>query len=171
MTSDLFPITVVTAIFLFFVKELFELYRRVMNDRRKLSAIKNLLAVEIEKNSWTLKNLKTQLEEIKNNPDSSIFEVVLGKNELPRFVYKRNDGRGGSSPIFKVSSTIFDKVIIELAVLAPKVFELAEQAYEGVAEVQHIRTSLIENLTNKEQETPEEFIASFAEYGIEVLNS
>ena len=49
MNPNIFPVTVIVAISLFLIKEFVELYRRVMADKRKISAMKKLLANEIDR--------------------------------------------------------------------------------------------------------------------------
>ncbi|MCF2847983.1 hypothetical protein NH514_12420 [Pseudoalteromonas sp. ACER1] len=170
MNSNVLPITVIVAIFLFILKELFEFYRRHMADRRKIAAIKRLLSNEIEKNNWVIKSLREHLKGIQNSWNESNYFVV---NKYPngcRLEEKRNDGGGGGAPVYEVSTIVFDKIFFELPALDTDLFDLAEKAYEGIAEIKHITDSLIEHVTNKEDHMAPDFMLCFCEYALEELN-
>ncbi|RUO29542.1 hypothetical protein [Aliidiomarina soli] len=170
MDSNLFPITVIAAISLFLIKEMVELYRRIMADKRKSSAIKRLLSSEIEKNNWVIKSLRRHLRSVQDGWHESEFVVVSTHQSGYRIEEKRNDGGSGYSPLFQVSTTVFDKVVFELPVLDEALFKLAENAYESLAEVKHVSNSLVEHITNKDDHIAHDFMAGFCEYALEEID-
>jgi hypothetical protein len=152
------------------IKEVVELWRRVMADKRKISAIKKLLSSEIEKNSWVVKSLKQHLKGIQDNWHISDYKVVNAYPSKCRIEVKRNDGGGGGSPIYEVSTTVFDKIVFELPVLDSSLFQLAQKAYESVAEIKHVSDSLVEHILTKEEHISPDFIISFCQYALEELD-
>tara|TARA_R110001599_G_scaffold305926_4_gene512349 strand:- start:570 stop:794 length:225 start_codon:yes stop_codon:yes gene_type:complete len=65
--TDLIPITVISAISLFVIKEITEVIRKRNASQRKISAIKCLLAEEIEINYWAWKNLVSLAKTVKSS--------------------------------------------------------------------------------------------------------
>ncbi len=171
MDPSVLPITVIVAISLFIIKEAVELYRRIMANRRKIAAIKKLLSSEIEKNNWVVKSLQRHLNGIQDRWYKSEYIIANTYPKGIRLEEKRSDGGGGGgSPIFEVSTSVFDKIVFELPVLDADLFALAENAYEGVAEIKHITDSLIENVTNKDDHISPDFMIGFCEYARDELN-
>lgn len=170
MDSNFFPITVIAAISLFLIKELVELYRRIMADKRKSSAIKRLLSSEIEKNNWVIKSLRRHLQSVQDGWHESEFVVVSSYPSGYRIQEKRNDGGGGGAPLFQVSTTVFDIVVFELPVLDGALFKLAENAYESLAEVKHVSNSLVEHINNKDDHPDHDFMTLFCEYALEEVD-
>ncbi|GHB76185.1 hypothetical protein GCM10008107_27060 [Psychrosphaera saromensis] len=171
MDSSVLPITVIVAISLFVIKEAVELYRRIMANRHKIAAIKKLLSSEIEKNNWVVKSLQRHLNGIQDGWYKSEYIIANTYPKGVRLEEKRSDGGGGGSPIFEVSTSVFDKIVFELPVLDADLFALAETAYEGVAEIKHITDSLIENITNKVNHISPDFMIAFCEYALDELNN
>ncbi|WP_445364568.1 hypothetical protein ACJJIQ_10595 [Microbulbifer sp. ANSA003] len=81
----------------------------------------------------------------------------------------RKDGGGGEMSIFPVSTRIFSKVIVEIAELDEKLFELSEKAYEGVAEIDHVRESLVGYMRTKGDPDRDAHIESFCDYAVDQL--
>lgn len=169
MNPNIFPITVIVAISLFLIKELVELYRRVMADKRKISAMKKLLANEIERNNWVITSLKRHLKGVQSDWLESDYKVINTQSRGYRIEVSRDGGSVGGSPVFEVSTTVFDKILFELPVLDVSLFELAEKAYEGIAEVKHLSDSLVENIINQKGHISPDFIIGFSEYALEEL--
>lgn len=163
--NNFFPITVTAAIFLFVFKEIVEAYKINVSKKRKVRAIKFILANEIEKNNWVVKSLQRHLKDIENDWDDFEFRVIDTRSGGVRIecIDKENDCSSGA-PIFFVSTKVFDSVYLELSVLDNDLFEVASSAYEKVAEVKHIHDSLIEHVHNKE-----EMIKGFCDYGLKEL--
>ena len=169
MDSSILPITVIFAIILFIVKETVEFYRRVMANKRKVTAVKKLLSNEVEKNYWVIKSLRMHLISIQNSWHESNYILVARYPKGYRLEEQRSDGGGGGAPVYEVSTMLFDKIVFELPVLDAKLFNLAEQAYEGTAEIKHLTDSLVENIKNKDEHISPDFMVSFCEYALEEL--
>jgi len=169
MNSSILPITVIVAISLFVIKESIEFYRRIMADRRKTAAIKKLLANEVEKNNWVMKSLKLQLELVQRDWLESDYKVTNTQSKGYRIEFEHSNGNGGASSVFEVSTVVFDKILFELPVLDANLFQLAEKAYEGIAEVKHLSGTLVELIINQKDHPTPDFIISFSEYALEEL--
>jgi hypothetical protein len=147
MNWTLLPITVLAAVCLFIIKELVEIFRRIRAKNRKLSAIKKLLAAEIEQNNWVIKSLKKQLNTIMNNWYTYEFKITTNQEGgTMLFGYIKNDSLNANSrsKIYKSSNITFNRLVLDIATLDPKLFELCESAYDGVAEIKHVSDSLIQ---------------------------
>ena len=169
MDSSLLPATVFVAIAIFFIKEILEQLRKYQIRKREILAIKKMLADEIEKNNYTVSTLRRTLVKIKD--ENVKYEVSLNRTPSGalRVEFKKEDDDYGSSwPIPTVSRTIFDKIFVQLASLDIELFEFAKNAYESLAEVEHVRNSLIDSLEAQEWH-PEGYLEGFAEYGIDEL--
>ena len=76
--SSILPATVVAAVVLFVLKELFEGVRRYRGDQRKKQALRSLLARECELNHWTIKSIRDIVETIRDeSKDGAQFEFII----------------------------------------------------------------------------------------------
>jgi hypothetical protein len=92
---SILPITVVAAIILFVTKEVFEFFRRRSERSRRLSAIKLLLAEEIEKNHWAHASMFRALEDIKELSESfpdAEYRLHVARNGTEHIRVKRQLG-------------------------------------------------------------------------------
>jgi hypothetical protein len=171
MELDFLPTTVMVAIVLFIIKEIVELIRRILADKRKLSAIKKLLAAEIEQNNWVIKSLKSDLNSIVNNWNVYDFQIVKQDTGCWLLQNYKDGSLGGGSFFYEPSNIMFNKLLLEIATLDPKLFKLCESAYEGVAEIKHICSSLIKHVTDQDEPRDEGFMRAFGEYALEELET
>ncbi|WP_404938952.1 hypothetical protein P7C00_11205 [Pseudomonas sp. JDS08PS003] len=161
------PLTVISAVGLFFLKEVMEFFKKRSEKLRKIRAYKILIAEELQKNAWTIKQLKSLMRDIE---DDSFEALTFSKNSVGEYrVYiRREDGGGGSTVLPVVHTSIFDKAVVEIAAIDSSLFEVAKVAYEHFAEVRHIRDSVI---TISEDEDRAEFLKSLPFYASEKLDA
>jgi hypothetical protein len=161
------PITVVAAIVLFLIKEAVEYLRRKRSDGRKRLAIKTLLAQECERNHWTLKSLRRCLDSIEDKTETRSYELARDANQSPLF--RVIDGGGSASwPIPRVYRDAADKFIMDSALLDKSIFSKLLPTFDAVAELEHVRNSLMHQLQSQEDEVGD--IVSFAQYARETLD-
>jgi hypothetical protein len=151
--NELLPITVISAIVLFLIKETVEFVKKKAAEKRKKIAFKALLADEIEKNNWAIKILRktmTSIQEDCQTHDIFTYTTLSGQQRIT-FIEKgkEKDKSGSSWPIPDTHNIVFSKLISEIAVTDKKFFELCSLAYSSVAELKRIRDQLFE-VANKE---------------------
>lgn len=140
--ENFLPITVVSAIGLFFLKEIVEYFKKRAERGRKITAYKILISEELSKNAWTIRKLKEFMREI----DDDVFQgLAYVKNALGEFQIQvhRQYGEPGSLNLPTVHTAIFDKAVVDIAAIDSNFFEMARNAYEHLAEVKHIRNSIL----------------------------
>lgn len=170
----LVPIAVIATVILFVLKESIEAIRRVRSDGRKVHALKMLLARECELNLWTIKALR-----------SILINVPKPNDEHPEIVV-RVEKRESGNPIARISSTdgglestrgiprahreLMSKYLLDVATLDRRLFQVLEPAYDGVAELEHVRESLVRIHENEKESQMTGFFDSFAEYALEEID-
>lgn len=167
------PATVVVAITLFIVREVLEARRRRRSEARRLEAIRRLLAREVELNKWTERKLLDALSAVTefSHDDSTTLEVRRLSTGGDRFYRRPTDAPDGASfPLPAVYDAELRKHLLEIATLDKNFLEIAEAAVDAVAEMRHVRDSLVSYLSGDEETFPE-FLDGFASYGKEELKA
>lgn len=170
---SLIPITVVAAVLLFILKETVEAIRRIRGDRRKVHALKALLARECELNLWTIKALRSILRNVPK-PDDENPEVVVRierrHDGLPIARIRLIDGGSDSTRgIPKAHRELMSKYLLDVATLDKELFQVLEPAYDAVAELEHVRESLIRVHDDEDEYGENGFFGFFAMYGLDEL--
>lgn len=169
---SILPITVVAAIILFVTKEVFEFFRRRSERYRRLSAIKLLLAEEIEKNHWAHDSMFRALEDIKELSEifpGAEYRLHVARNGTEHIRVRRQSGDDFESnhwvPIFHDEQ--YKKLLPSLAELDKELFALINSAYSELADLSHYRDILIEFVAGDESppgvEATKSFLADFAD--------
>jgi len=170
MESSLLPITVIAAITIFLIKEALELWRKHLEHQRQTIAIKHMLADEIEKNNYTLAILRRTLAKIKEEHEDYNISLDNTPSGSLRIEFREPTETNGTSwPIPNISRSVFNKTFVQLASLNFELFNEAKNAYESISEVEHVRNSLIDHITEEKESRPDGFLVSFAEYGLREL--
>ncbi|MDP2027716.1 hypothetical protein [Sulfuriferula sp.] len=141
----LLPATVIAAVFLFILKELFEGARRYRGEQRKKQALRTLLARECELNNWTIKCIRSIVETIRDeSEDGAQFEFIFPKSGKVLFRVKHSDSdyKSGSN-LAETHREVMDKNLLEVATLDKSLYAALQPAYDAVAELEHVRQSLI----------------------------
>ena len=170
---SLVPVTVLAAVVLFLLKEAVEYVRRTRADSRKIHALKALLARECELNFWTIKSLRSILINVPK-PDDGNPQIVV-----------RVEKREGGVPVVRITSTdggvdsirhiprahreLMSKYLLDVATLDKDLFAALEPAYDSVAELEHVRESLIRIEESAGEIDLDQFLGAFSEYAIDEL--
>lgn len=142
---SILPITVVTAVVLFVLKELFEAVRRYRGEQRKRKALRTLVARECELNHWTIKSIRYIVERIRDESEyGAQFEFVFPKSGKVLFRVKHPDSEYKSgSELAETHREVMDKNLLEVATLDKELYSALQPAYDAVAGLEHVRKSLI----------------------------
>ena len=167
--NSILPITVVAAIALFVIREVVESLRRRGANRRRISAIKKMLARECEQNNWFLRRLGDAFRGgavgLLQEPQIKLRIVTNSINE-PQLLSQFADGDMFSQmPVPKCHRKALESHLLDVAIVDKTLFALMEEAYSSVLEMEHVRSSLLENLSG-ERKDDDDFIISFLEYGL-----
>jgi hypothetical protein len=142
---SILPVTVLAAVVLFVLKELFEGVRRYRGEERKKQALRTLLARECELNHWAIKSIRDIVETIRDeSEDGTQFEFIFPKSGKVLFRYKHPDSEYKSgSNLAETHREVMDKNLLEVATLDKKLYSALQPAYDAVADLEHVRQSLI----------------------------
>jgi len=169
--SGLIPPTVIAAATIFILKEALEFVRKIRTRRRKIMAYKKILAEELERNFWAWRSLRSAITRIQNDRAEGveiIHKIISVPSGGQRLETRYLDGTllsGSSLPaVFRAS---FERVLLELAEEDEKLYSLASDAYDEIAEIGHVRSTLINEL-GSEEDFP---LDGFLEYALETLDS
>lgn len=162
--KDYLPITVVGAVVIFVLKEVLDIFKKKTERQRKISAYKTLIIEELRKNLWSVKHLDGVLAQLADPDMTGVKLSKLGSGSLKISI--RSDRSTGSSPLWPIHASVFEKVFIGLAETDAALFSSVSGVYEELAEVKHVRDSLIEYVENTE---PLGGWDSFSDYGRDVI--
>lgn len=139
------PITALVAVTIFLIKELIEAVRRYRADKRKLSALRALLAAECERNHFSLGRLKEKSSDIRQalKDDGRVWieHARTGRDRI------HIDGHG-SVPVPKYHTSVCEKYLFEAASLDARMFELMEIVSVKMEEFKHLLSGLIEHVVD-----------------------
>lgn len=175
--SNLIPISAVVAVGLFCTKECLEFVRRRDAEARKTTALKLLAARECELNHWTIKsyvrvvNALKEEAEIEIEEERASFAIIEAASEKLFFRTTHPDGsEGGQMWLPDVHREILGKYLLDIATLDKEFFDLAEQAYDALAEVQHIQDHIRERENKMEFIELDDYDIGLGEYSLVELN-
>lgn len=140
MTS-LFPITATIAICIFIAKELIEFGKRRNEKIRKIAAYKMLVAEEMLKNAWSIRSMRDVLRALQEQFEKILLEKSFSGSSY--IVVERMSGKQ-STPLWPFHFSVFDRAVIDLAVLDKDLFNSVKEAYQALANVKHARTVLMD---------------------------
>lgn len=169
-SSSILPVTVVVAVALFVIKELFEGVRRHLGNRRKKQALRTLLARECELNHWTIKSIRHIVETIREeSKDNAQFEFIFPKSGkvLFRVTHKDSEFKSGSN-LANTHREVMDKNLLEVATLDKKLYAALQPAYDAIADLEHVRQSLI-YYVNPEDNQDKMHLDGFMNYAFDEL--
>lgn len=163
---DLIPLTVVAAGIIFLLKEILEAARRFAASRRKMHALRALLAAECERNRWTINWLRRQAPDIRDALREGLpISVKTTATGVQRLAFD-TPGGGGSSPIPDAHAAVLDKYLFEAASLDVRLFARMEAALACTAELKHLRRGLFENVIDDQK-----WLEGWTEYAEEELET
>lgn len=165
--SSVFPITVIVAIGLFFVKECAELIKRRRERSRKLRAIKLLMRDEIERNHWAFKVFFNAVSAL-GDPRHASFRLRVSADGKEHYEMLDENGelvRGAWLPRFHDEQ--YTRLLLPLAELKEDLFDDVRDLYTEIAELDHYRNLLLSVLQGEDVQPDEEsakwFLVSLAE--------
>lgn len=174
--SSILPVTTIIALIIFFTKETLEFLRRRVADQRRRRAIARFFARECELNLWTIRSLREILTEVstEENPrPASSVSIHASGNGRPyaevEKVYEDGTRSNGHYPIPSVHRDMMAKYVFDTALLDKKLFESSETALDALAELDHIRESLLRALHPPEFMTHNDYLEAFSGYALDEL--
>ena len=160
------PIAVVTAIILFFSREVLEATRRRSANSRKLQAIRKFIAAECERNNFSIERLQVQIGEVDQAIEyGAKVEIERRMRGIPILVIRYDDNGFGSSPIRQIHTANLEKYLFEVATLDASLFRHMEEALVRLTEVSHVRDSLVEYV-----EEDQNHLTGFSRYALEEID-
>jgi hypothetical protein len=147
------PVTVVAAIILFVVKEIWELTKRVRSDGRKRKAIHRLIGIELEVNKWVLKKVLDAAFTIERAlaEKSGTLSIIKTNSGMHRLEYHYEDDRRASSmPIPVTRKESVSRYLMEIALIDPDTFPLVLEASTALNELDHLRETIINEVEDHE---------------------
>lgn len=175
--SSLVPISAVVAVALFGTKERLEFVRRRDADARKISALKLLVARECELNHWTIKSYLRIVNALKAEAEVEVpeqrasFTIVEMANGKLFFCTVEPDGsEGGQMWMPLVHRDVLGKYLLEIATLDSSFFDVAEHAYDALAEVQHVQDHIRAREDKPEFIDLDDYDVGLGDYSIGELN-
>jgi hypothetical protein len=166
------PLTVLVAIILFFLKEVLEGVRRYRGDRRKKAALRRLLARECELNHWTIKTIRRIVKKIRDESEDgerTEFIFLFLKSGKVSFRTKHADYEYKDGfPLGEIHRDVMSKYLLEVAMLDSKLSDVLQKAYNAVADLEHVRNSLI-YFVDPEDEQDQMHLESFVGYASDAL--
>lgn len=158
------PVTVLCAIGLFLTKEVVEYWKKRSEKKRKVAAYKMLIAEECMKNSWAIKSLRSHIRSLEH---SDLRSVRIESTSYGLILECCFDGGSlVSSPIVNVYTAIFEKNVVDLAVIDGELFSHAKNAYESLAEV----TSCLHQLREFASKNDLLHLQGLADYSSEIVD-
>lgn len=147
--AKLFDFALLVAICSFFGKEYLDSRRKRKEQARKLAACKVLMAEELRLNYYAQSTLESIFKSAVDDEDVSLRPLLAYKLERGIDFFSVQEGKNGSegmTPIPKVHFKYYDRFVDVIAELDENLFIVMQEAYIEIRELEHVRTSLINNL-------------------------
>lgn len=159
-----FPITVIAAMTLFILKEIFEAIKKSNERKRKIRALKLLMAEEIELNYWVFKQIESLIRGVDENFKNiaSVFRVKKSKAGVERFECEREDGGGWGQGFPAVRDDRYHKLAVEIASLDELFYGKLSNCYLSIAELKHFRDGVYSYID--EDGEKKELVGGFLSY-------
>jgi hypothetical protein len=136
------PITVVSAIFLFLIKEGIENYKKKKERKRKIAAIKSLFSEEIKLNYWVFAQLKSLLKTVDEAKSNAIHEIICSNSGEERFETRKGNESLGGQGFPKIKDVIYHKYVLTIAEQEPELYIKALDYHKSLARLGHIRNGV-----------------------------
>ena len=167
------PTTALVALVIFVIKELLEAWRRYSSESRKLRAIKELLARECELNHWAIRSLRSiadELREVANFDSFEAFSIEYAKSgRIYACIDSEAKGNYTKTAVPIIHQEQLTKHLLEVATLDKALFGFVEPALTAVAELQHVRESLLYHGSSEEGDLARVHGQGFSEYAIKEI--
>lgn len=171
--ESLLPVSAFVAILLFVAREIADFFRRRNADGRRVKAMKLILARECELNAYTVASLRTIISEVdtqeRPNPGTKVTVGKGGDGEPFAKVTRIQGGDWHAYGIGKAHRDVLSKVLLDVATLDRNLFDVVEPVHDGLATLQHLRDSLLNESAGKDQLGDSLFIEGLADYALKEL--
>lgn len=170
--SQLLPVTAFVAILVFVAKEALEWRRRSTGDRRKVRALKKVLARDCELNYWAISQLRETLTQMEGSgvcEDAS--RLSISKRPIGGYavMIKGDEGSGGGAVLPSIHRDTLLKHLVEIAGLDERFYAECEAALDGLSEAEHVYHSLVEGPEEYFPSTRENYYQGLIDYGLDEL--
>lgn len=171
--ASLLPITAVVAVLVFLARESLEFFRRRGSDARKSKALTHLLSRECELNYWAIKSIRHIVQQIpcEENPEASgtiTVERTPSGRTYARIV-STDAGTESHHNIPKVHRELMSKFLLEIATVDKDLFAVMEPAYDALAELEHVRESLVNAPEAPDYIGQDGYLEGFAGFALDEL--
>lgn len=171
--GSLLPATAVVAILVFIARETLELVRRRGADARKSAALTHLLSRECELNFWVIKSLRHIVQQIpsEENPEAS-GSITIERTPSGRTYARIVSADGGSEShlnVPKVHRELMSKFLLEIATIDKDLFAVMEPAYDSLADLEHVRESLVNAREAPDYIGQDGYLEGFAGFALDEL--
>ncbi|GHA09586.1 hypothetical protein [Oceanisphaera arctica] len=164
---DATSISIGVAILLFLAKEVIEVIRKRNARFRKENALKTLLSEEVELNHWTWLKVRSLIEVVKEEPESTEFSIITSTSGKELFQYVREDNGGGGQAFPPVYETLINKLIVDVAELDKEFYVAAIDYEKALAELSHLRAGAYDFIHETQQ--GRHYTDGFTEYASDEL--
>ena len=167
------PATVVVAITLFILRELFETWRRWKGRSRKILALRMIIARECELNYWTARRLAAAIEDaqraLRSEPPGK-FQIIQKPDGSDNWHWSDGEGENqGGAPLPIVHRKVLDSRSLDVAELDSALFSKFEIVMDAIADLDHLRGSLLNYVGSDENDPEAGFFDGFTEYALEEI--
>jgi hypothetical protein len=164
-------VAIVVAVMIFILREFLETRRRRIERSGKLSAIKTLLARNCELNNWTIKSLRTVLEQIQEDfgqADPPHYAIDMRRSGATYLKACDASGSWASRPLPEVRRQPFEEQLLNVAELDAVLLSRLEPTVTMLAELEHVRESLVSYLLREDEGEAVQF-EGFVEFALVAL--
>jgi hypothetical protein len=165
-------LAIIVAVLIFILRESLEARRRRVERAGKLSAIKTLLARNCELNNWTIKSLRAVLEQIQEDfgqADPPDYAIDMRRSGATYLSVGDASGSCSSRPLPEVRRQAFEDQLLNVAELDAGLLAKLEPAVTMLAELEHVRESLVSYLL-REDESDAPHFEGFVEFALVSLD-
>lgn len=170
--ETIIPVTALIAILLFIFREVIDLIKKYKSKNAEVRTYKKLIARELEENLWTykvvfrtIKEVKQHLEEFPNPHFSLIYTHDARVLFRVRRMGEGTELTGGHS-LVNTKHVVFDRIIIQLANSDASFFDLIQDAYDAILDLESLRNALI-GYIQKEDPINVKYIEGWFVYALE----
>ncbi|EKM26100.1 hypothetical protein VCHENC03_5374 [Vibrio sp. HENC-03] len=161
------PITVVSAIVLFVLKELLESHKKSKAKKRKLSALKSVLKEELELNLWVWKQFEALLTNVQNAGEGGKYTHLVSPSGTERFELVTAEGHGMGQAFPKVVTEMHSKLVIDVAEMDADMYQKLITSFKALSELQHLRNGIVDFIHDSRM--GDHYVEGFTEYALEEL--
>lgn len=163
--SDYLPATALVAIAIFIAREVLEASRRRNTEKRKIQAMKIVLARECELNLWTIRRFQMIFDHAPGlHQKNSKKSVRVEERPYGYLARMRDDDYETSVPVPDVHRDTISKLLMDTASLQEKLFKHVESAHDALSDLEHVRDSLVHIHETERDAGIDDMMSGLADY-------